>query len=368
MRSTLGVLLAVALLFVVAPAGAHAAVGVTISADPLEDRAITFVGTGDVAARKLYAKLRPAGSACAPVYNGETGTDVFFSDPIGTQEVKTIADPGAYVICAYLQEYSSDNVAASAATVPLTVRANNATISVVVPAVANPGVGVPVAFVGTTELGRELYAKTKPLGAGACGQSRGADPSSDTIANGLPASAAFAIPRLTGSFNSPGQQLVCAWLQEGYGDVLAEAVGSAVINVVAPLPLMTDLDVSPLSFAARRIGPAITSNYPNTSVSYRLNTNAEVRFTVKARRAGRRVGASCRKPTRALRNRASCARYVKVRGSFSHSGTPGTNYLRFSGRLSGRSLPLGRYRLYAEPRNSTGVGRTLKQSFRIIRR
>ncbi len=367
MRAPFPVLLAATVVLALSPAVAQAAVGVTIGPDPLEDRAITFVGTGDVAGTKLYAKVRPAGVPCAPVYKGETGTDVFFADPIGTQSIKTIDDPGTYVICAYLQQFSGDNSAASAATVPLNVRPNNATIAIAVPRVANPGAGIPVTFAGTTEIGRELYAKTKPAGAGACGQSRGADPSTDTIASGLPASAAFATPRLAGPFRSPGQYLVCAWIQEGFGDAVAEAAASAVINVVPPLPVITDFDLDPLSFEARRLGPAITTNVPNTGISYRLNTSAAVRFTVRARRAGRRVGSSCRKPTGALRNRRVCTRYVRVRGSFTHVGTEGTNFLRFSGRLSGRRLALGRYRLYAKPRNATGSGRTLRQSFRIIR-
>lgn len=355
------------ILLAVSPAVAQGAVGVTISPDPLEDRAITFVSTGDVAGKKVYAKRRPAGVPCAPVYKSETGTDVFFADPIGTQAIKTVEDPGAYVICAYLQDFSGDDAAASAATVPLNVRPNNAALGITVPPAANPGAGVPIGFVGTTELGRELYAKTKPAGAGACGQSRDADPSTDSIAFGLPASGTFAIPRLTGSFNSPGQYLVCAWLQERSNDVIAEAAASAVLNIIAPTPVLTDLDINPLSFAARRIGPAITNNFPSTSISYRLNTNAQVRFTVGARRGGRRVGSTCRRPTRALRGRRPCTRYVRVRGSFAHDGTAGTNSLRFSGRLSGRSLGLGRYRLFAEPRNSTGQGRTLRQSFRVIR-
>lgn len=368
MPSPFALLLYVSALVALSPAAAQAAVGVTISADPLEDRAVTFVGTGDLPDKKLYAKLRPAGAPCGPAYKAETGMELFFADPLGTQAVKTIGEPGAYVICAYLQDWSSDAAAASAATVALTVRANRAAIAIGVPPAANPGAGVPVTFVGSTEVGRQLYAKTKPAGAGACGQSRAADPSTDTIAGGLPASAAFAIPRLTGAFNSPGRYLVCAWLQEGYSDVIAEAASSAIISVVAPVPVLTDLDLNPLSFAARRIGPAITTNFPSTAISYRLNTDAQVRFTVAARRAGRRVGTSCRRPTRALRKRRVCSRYVRVRGSFTHEGKAGFNHLRFSGRLRGRSLAPGRYRLHAAARNSTGAGRKLRQSFRIVRR
>lgn len=368
MPTPLRLLLAVGVMLALAPGVAQAAVGVTISPDPLEDRAITFTGTGDVVGRELFAKLRPAsGTPCASAYKGETGTDVFFSDPIGTSELLTIEDPGAYVVCAYLQEYSSDATPASAATVPLTVRANSAALAVNLPRTASVDAAVPVVFSGSSELGRGLYAKVKPVGAGPCGQSFSADPSSDSIAYDLPATGPFSIPRLTGRFSAVGVYVVCAWLQERSSDALAEAAGAGIVSVISPLPVLTDLDVSPISFEARRTGPAITSNYPSTSISFRLNTNAQVRFTVKARRSGRRVGSSCRRPTRALRGRRVCARYVTVRGSFTVDATSGYNSLRFSGRLSGRRLALGRYRLYAAPRNATGAGATLRQSFRIIR-
>ncbi len=355
---------------VLAPAAAQAALSIElVGGDALEDRAMTFVATGTTTAtNEIYAKYRPSGGVpCAPSYAADSGTSRLFADPSGTQDVITSDEPGAYVFCAYLAA-SSTVAPVEAFTLPVNVRANTATLAVQAPATGFPGVAVPVTLSGTTELGRTLYAKAKPVGAGPCAQSRSADPASESFAFSEPALGVFGLPRLAGPFSDVGQYTLCAWLQEGFSDVVAEAAASAVVNIIPPVPVLTGLDMSPSAFVARTSGGFETGGFPFSSVSYRLtNTAASVRFTVAARRLGRRVGASCRKPTRALRRRKSCVRYQLVPGSFTDSGTSGTNFVRFSGRVGGRRLKTGTYRLYASPRTATGRGVTARHTFRIIR-
>ena len=61
-------------------------------------------------------------------------------------------------------------------------------------------------------------------------------------------------------------------------------------------------------------------------------------------------------------------RYVPLAGSFAHTGTVGGNTLRFRGRLRGRWLKPGRYRLRATPTDSAGnVGPVAATAFRIVR-
>jgi len=368
-RGTLAAALAVCIT-AAAPAAARAALNVTlVGGDALEDRAMTFIATGTTnATNEIYAKYRPSGGVpCAPSYGADSGTSEFFAQPSGAQDVITSGEPGAYVMCAYLAA-SSTAVPTEAFTLPVNVRANNATLTVQAPATGFPGVAVPVTLSGTTELGRTLYAKAKPVGAGPCAQSRSADPSSESFAFSEPALGAFGIPRLAGPFPDVGQYTLCAWLQEGFSDVVAEAAASAVVNIIAPVPVLTGLDLSPDAFVARTSGGFETGGFPYSSVSYRLtNTAASVRFTVAARRSGRRVGTSCRKPTRALRRRKSCVRYQLVPGSFTDSGVSGLNFIHFSGRIGGRRLSTGTYRLYASPRTTTGRGATARRTFRIIR-
>ena len=104
-----------------------------------------------------------------------------------------------------------------------------------------------------------------------------------------------------------------------------------------------------------------TARTYGTAVRYSLNVDARVKFTVERAANGKRSGRRCVKPTRANRRARSCARYVAVAGSFSHSGRAGTNRLRFSGRLAGRKLAPGRYRLVATPAG----GKARRTSFRI---
>jgi len=60
-----------------------------------------------------------------------------------------------------------------------------------------------------------------------------------------------------------------------------------VINVVAPIPIMSSLDMLPSTFATQSGGGFTTDGLPAAGVSFRLtNTPARVRFTVAARRPG----------------------------------------------------------------------------------
>jgi hypothetical protein len=55
-------------------------------------------------------------------------------------------------------------------------------------------------------------------------------------------------------------------------------------------------------------------------------------------------------------------RWRRVKGSFTHAGAAGANSRRFSGRLRGRALRPGRYRLLATPSG----GLTARAGFRIL--
>jgi hypothetical protein len=78
-------------------------------------------------------------------------------------------------------------------------------------------------------------------------------------------------------------------------------------------------------------------------VTYVLASPARVRFAVQ---------------------RAVRGRYRRVRGAFSHRGSRGANSFLFSGRLRGRALRPGRYRLVATVPGSAAPKRT---RFRIVR-
>jgi hypothetical protein len=117
-------------------------------------------------------------------------------------------------------------------------------------------------------------------------------------------------------------------------------------------PVASLLSVAPTAFRAPgRRAAGGQRRCSGARVSYALDEAAVVTFTVQ--RAVRRRGRT---------------RYVRVRGSLTHAGAAGGNRLRFSGRLPGRSLKRGRYRLVALPTDAAGnTGRAVRASFRVVR-
>jgi hypothetical protein len=57
---------------------------------------------------------------------------------------------------------------------------------------------------------------------------------------------------------------------------------------------------------------------------------------------------------------------VRVKGGFTHAGAAGTNTFRFMGRLRGRALRRGKYRLVAVATDAAGNrSAALRRPFRI---
>jgi hypothetical protein len=100
------------------------------------------------------------------------------------------------------------------------------------------------------------------------------------------------------------------------------------------------------------------------TISYRDSQIATTTFTVLREESGRTQGKSCRKPSKSNKHGKRCKLYAPI-GSFSHADLAGANSLHFSGRLSGRKLAKGRYRLSAVAHNSAGVGPAVTTEFTI---
>ena len=133
-------------------------------------------------------------------------------------------------------------------------------------------------------------------------------------------------------------------------------------------PSLDSLSFSPKRFRAARSGPS-TSGRIGSGLSYKLSEAATVKFRVERAKAGRRSHGGCLKPTRSNRRGKRCTRYVLQRGSFAHGGKAGQNKLRFRGRLRGRKLKAGRYRLRALALDAAGNrSRRKRARFRIVRR
>jgi hypothetical protein len=121
------------------------------------------------------------------------------------------------------------------------------------------------------------------------------------------------------------------------------------------------LSITPRAF--RAAAPAArTKRKTGATIGFRLASPGRVTFRVKRRASGRMRDGRCEAPARSNRGRARCARWVRLRGRFSSAGGAGRNRVRFSGRLGGRTLAPGRYRLVATPAG----GAAARTSFRII--
>jgi hypothetical protein len=133
----------------------------------------------------------------------------------------------------------------------------------------------------------------------------------------------------------------------------ATAVTTVSANPVAPrpmvsiaLPVLSGLSLSPTSFRAKASAKAVTK-HAGTRIRYMLTRTARVRFTVERSTTGRRVRGTCAAAKRSNVGKPACVRYVTVVGSLTRGSTAGANSFRFTGRLGGRALRPGRYRLRA---------------------
>jgi hypothetical protein len=140
----------------------------------------------------------------------------------------------------------------------------------------------------------------------------------------------------------------------------------------APQPLaageIQSLTVAPKVLRSANVGGAILSTRKKAkapvgaTVTYALTAAATTEFFVERRLPGRKVGKRCVKQTRANRSKKKCSRFKRVKGGFAHSGQAGQNKFKFSGRIAGKGLKPGRYRLVGK---TGSVSKTA--SFKIVK-
>jgi hypothetical protein len=151
--------------------------------------------------------------------------------------------------------------------------------------------------------------------------------------------------------------------------VLAAAGAAGAPPAPAVTPAIAGLRLSPTTFRAEPsdLFARAASVRTATRVSYTLNVPAGVRFTVQRSGHGRNVGRRCLERTAGNRAHRACTRFVAVRGSLLRSRPAGTDDFTFDGRLAGRALHPGRYRLVAIPSAGGRTGTPARARFRIVR-
>ena len=127
---------------------------------------------------------------------------------------------------------------------------------------------------------------------------------------------------------------------------------------------LTALAINPTTFVAAKHGGSIAAGRFGATVSYRDTEPGTTTFTVQRAVAGRRAHGRCARAGRANRRGARCTLYRNA-GSFRHNDSDGVNRFHFSGRVNGRALAPGRYRLRAVPKDSAGSGPVAFHNFTI---
>ncbi len=135
-----------------------------------------------------------------------------------------------------------------------------------------------------------------------------------------------------------------------------------------PVTAIESLSVTPKVFRAVNAGGAIFSSKRRphgpvgTAVSFALSRAATVDFSVERAVKGRRAGKRCAKRTKSNRDHKKCTLFTAMKGGFTDSGAAGQNRFQFSGRIGGKALKPGSYRLVG------GVGASVKRAlFRVVR-
>ena len=159
-------------------------------------------------------------------------------------------------------------------------------------------------------------------------------------------------------------QAVIDWNDSTFGCEVIDSTPAPPLPLLTPptvlppqldrlAPVISGLAVSPRSFFAAPRGGSIAAA-TGAAVSYRLSEAGVTTFRMERAASGRRVGTKCVAPTRRNRRARPCTRYLQVRGSFIHTARRGSNSFRFTGRLAGKKLQPGKYRLSARSKDPAG--------------
>jgi len=172
---------------------------------------------------------------------------------------------------------------------------------------------------------------------------------------------------------SPGNTL---WVSLETAGKVARVTG---VEPVGPRPIsgrafgIAGLKVTPKRFrVAKARTPIVSQNRrgkrepAGTRIRFRLNEVATVRMKIEHKLSGRRAGRRCVAPKPQLRSRRRCARFVRRGTLVRKSLAAGTQRVAFSGRIGGKALKPGRYRLTAVATADGERSKRLRAAFAVV--
>lgn len=133
--------------------------------------------------------------------------------------------------------------------------------------------------------------------------------------------------------------------------VFGTAPDIGAYEFVPVVPEIQSLTITPRAFRAPGGGGAVASAKKKAkapvgaTVGYALSAAASVEFAVERKLVGRKSGKKCVKKTKANKGRKKCPLFKPVKGGISNPGAAGQNSFEFSGKIAGKALAPGTYRL-----------------------
>jgi hypothetical protein len=133
-------------------------------------------------------------------------------------------------------------------------------------------------------------------------------------------------------------------------------------------PVDRGLRLARSAFAAAPSGATIAKRGTGTEVSYSASNAGTTRFAIYKGTVGVKHGRRCILHHKRKLTGKPCVRFGEEPfGEFSSAATEGENSFHFTGRLDGRALKAGEYRLDATPLFDGIFGRIVSARFRIVR-
>jgi hypothetical protein len=164
------------------------------------------------------------------------------------------------------------------------------------------------------------------------------------------------------------------WFSEFSGDRIGRILTAPPAPPPPPPPppvvalSVSSLKLSPRSFKAAPKGASISKKAKaGSTVAYSVSAASSTKFTVESVQTGRKKGKKCVKQTGGNKRAKKCTRYVVVRGSFKRAAKRGGNKFHFSGRVGGKKLKPGKYRLVALATVGTRKSKLKRADFKIVR-
>jgi len=129
----------------------------------------------------------------------------------------------------------------------------------------------------------------------------------------------------------------------GQSTVCPGGTATTTTLAVDTLPVIGKLKAAPKKFLPAGVG----KGKGGTKFRVKLNEKAKIQVKIEQRLPGRKVGRKCKKPTPGNAAKKKCSRFLVKGSRIKKNGKAGWNAIAFNGKLKGKPLAPGGYRITA---------------------